>query len=170
MSDEDSRILFNSGSGQWGWLSNFSPHPIGPFPTAEHLYQAMKTTVPEEREMIRQASSPKQAKALSYKITKRPDWSEGFKIDVMLEITRRKFSRPALAMLLVQTGDKLLVHYAPWGDTYWGVDKDGKGRNWQGRILMTRRSELLNGLPREERSAGAQAVEEALRAYSPPGP
>lgn len=44
--------------------------------------------------------------------------------------------------LLVSTGDRELVHFAPWGDTYWGVGRDHQGQNHQGKILMRVRKEL----------------------------
>jgi predicted NAD-dependent protein-ADP-ribosyltransferase YbiA (DUF1768 family) len=46
---------------------------------------------------------------------------------------------------LLHTGDDYLVEYAPWGDTFWGVDKNYKGQNWLGRLLMRRRDEIMTG-------------------------
>ena len=65
------------------------------------------------------------------------------KTEIMLELTREKFRQnPDLAAKLLATGDRDLIHYAPWGDTYWGVGKDMKGLNNQGKLLMQVRNEL----------------------------
>jgi predicted NAD-dependent protein-ADP-ribosyltransferase YbiA (DUF1768 family) len=48
------------------------------------------------------------------------------------------------ARLLVETGWDYLVEYAPWGDTFWGVDRDHLGQNWLGRLIMERRAQLAD--------------------------
>ena len=152
------RILFNSYTPEWAWLSNFSPHPVGIWPTAEHAYQAAKTVVPEERKRIRSAPTPKAAKALSYKITRRACWDEPFKHGVMLGILWMKaHQHPELKAKLLATGDAELIHHAPWGDRYWGEDNDGVGFNWQGRLWMQIREELRGHEGRAPREAAEEA-------------
>ena len=49
---------------------------------------------------------------------------------------------PNLQELLLATGARPIYEYAPWGDTYWGVDATLNGRNMLGSMLMMVRSVL----------------------------
>lgn len=136
-------VRFNSYTKDWSWLSNFSPHPVKDFPTLEHAYQASKSIVPDDWEVVKRLQTPKEVKAWSYKIPfehRRHDW-EKIKEDVMYRAMKIKF-QGSLALMLKNTVGLNLVHYAPWGDTYWGVDKNGQGQNRQGILLMKLRDEL----------------------------
>ena len=54
-----------------------------------------------------------------------------------------KFSQnKPLRATLLETGEAELVHYAPWGDVYWGVNKQFQGNNLQGKLLMQLRDKL----------------------------
>lgn len=53
-----------------------------------------------------------------------------------------KFTDPELKKMLLGTFERKLIHYAPWGDTYWGVGKDMKGENVQGEMLMWVRNQI----------------------------
>ena len=67
------------------------------------------------------------------------NWND-IKLKVMRRALRHKFAAGTEAAgLLAGTGIDYLVEYAPWGDTYWGVDKDKQGQNWWGRLLMEQR-------------------------------
>jgi ribA/ribD-fused uncharacterized protein len=117
----------------------------------EHWYQAEKTTDPDIRQWIVDSPDPATAKKRgnAKKVPLRPDWGS-YKIDAMTEGLRMKFpNRANLSDLLIHTGDDYLVEFAPWGDRFWGVDKDKKGENWLGRLLMRRRDEILTGVPYE---------------------
>jgi predicted NAD-dependent protein-ADP-ribosyltransferase YbiA (DUF1768 family) len=61
---------------------------------------------------------------------------------IMLDILRAKFSVKAMAIGLLQTGDEELVNRNLFNDVYWGVNKEGKGYNKLGRLLMRVRSEI----------------------------
>lgn len=54
--------------GEWFFLSNFSPATVTfdglPYPTVEHVYQAARCARLEDREAIRRAASPSEAKRL----------------------------------------------------------------------------------------------------------
>ncbi len=79
----------------------------------------------------------------------RADW-ESVKEDVMRRALRAKFTaHPELRDLLLGTGDADLVENAP-GDYYWGVGKDGSGKNRLGALLV----ELRAALRREAEAAG----------------
>lgn len=145
-------ILFNSKTPDWSWLSNFSPHPVAYFPTAEHAYQACKSTDPKVWAEIAELSTPTAAKAAGYKLHIRSDWSD-IKIPAMRKVLRYKFKDLTLEEMLRMTGTSQLIHYAPWGDMFWGVDKTHTGSNMQGQLLMELRDRL-----RRERAQGVHVV------------
>jgi ribA/ribD-fused uncharacterized protein len=61
---------------------------------------------------------------------------------VMFEAVLTKFrTHPALARLLLDSGDRMIVENAPW-DAYWGCGVDGQGLNRLGQILMRVRALL----------------------------
>ena len=110
--------------------------------TTEHYYQAMRSPIFREREYIRMASGPAEAKKRKTEINITADWSER-KFDVMRRALAYKFApRTEAARLLQCTGIDYLVEWAPWGDIVWGVDKHGKGANHLGRMLMDQREQL----------------------------
>lgn len=133
-----------SFSGENRFLSNFYPCDMSVagvrYPTLEHAFQAEKTTVQVERDLIRSARTPGQAKALGRRATLRPDW-EAVKLDVMRELVRIKFSDKVLRAELLGTRDAKLVEGNTWNDVFWGVCR-GRGQNWLGRILMEVREEI----------------------------
>lgn len=129
---------------EYGFLSNFAYLPNGT--TVEHLYQAEKTTDPRWREMISQARTPAQAKALGSQCPKRPDWDK-VKVAVMRRLLKKKFTRTsAYGRMLLATGDRLIVEGNLWHDMFWGqcnCDRHkGNGRNELGKLLMEIRSKL----------------------------
>ena len=111
--------------------------------SSEHYYQAMRSPVAEEREYIRVAGHPAEAKRRKLEINTTLDW-EVRKFEAMQKALAYKFAPGTEAAgLLLATGIDYLVEWAPWGDTVWGVDKHGVGQNWLGRMLMTQREALL---------------------------
>jgi len=139
--------------GDRAFLSNFFPVTIfamgKEWPSSEHLYQAMKTVDPVEREAVRVLPRPATTKKFGKSITLRPDW-EQIRIEVMRDVVRAKFQQnPALAMQLVETRDDVLVEHNWWHDNFWGVcncqscQDAPKARNELGKILMAVRAELL---------------------------
>lgn len=131
--------------GLYRFLSNFYASPISyqdkSYPTAEHLYQALKTKDQGEREKIRFAVTPGEAKRKGQKIRLRSDW-ERIKDKLMFMIIRLKFlQNPKLEEYLFNTGDDLLIEGNYWHDNYWGdclcpKCKQIKGRNQLGKTLM----------------------------------
>lgn len=135
--------MINSFSGQYRFLSNFSPSQVRlhdfVYPTVEHAYQANKTNSLFDHELIRMAGTPGQAKKLGRMIKIRDDW-ELVKDDIMLYFLRKKFAEPILRDVLLATGSQELVEGNTWGDTYWGVC-NGVGQNKLGQLLMRVREE-----------------------------
>lgn len=137
--------VIDSFTGDFGFLSNFSPHPIELseriWPTAEHLFQALKTFSFAEQEAIRLQPTPGKAKRMGRKVTLAPRWDQK-RIEAMTFVVREKFDQhPAIAELLISTGDAELIEGNNWGDRFWG-QVNGEGENHLGRILMQIRKEL----------------------------
>lgn len=137
--------------GEFSFLSNFSPHTVvfakHIWPTAEHCFQAMKTTNEFERKSILHCATPGKAKRLGRKVTLREDWEamipkEPLKVMVMRMIVRAKFTQHTdIRELLIATGRAELIEGNWWNDTFWGVCR-GVGENHLGKILMQVRAEL----------------------------
>lgn len=138
------RPVIREFEGPFFFLSNFSPHPTEyagvRYRTVEHAFQAAKTHDEEARTRIREAITPRTAKALGRSVELRPDW-ENVKLGIMYRLLLRKFADPELAQKLKETGDAMLIEGNWWGETYWGVCR-GKGDNHLGRLLMKVRREL----------------------------
>ena len=130
--------------GPYAFLSNFAPHSTEyagqQYRTVEHAFQAAKTRDPEEQRRIREAITPRTAKALGRSVALREDW-EDVKLGIMYRLVKRKFEDPELAQQLRATGTAILIEGNWWGDTFWGVS-GGTGENHLGKILMRVRREL----------------------------
>ncbi|MBU1213444.1 MAG: NADAR family protein [Alphaproteobacteria bacterium] len=137
------------------FLSNFYPctiHYEGDIYTStEHAYQAAKTLLRPERDVIRNCTNPGQSKRLGRRITLRPDWEE-IKLSVMEDLLRRKFYGERLRERLLSTGDRPLIEGNTWHDNFWGdcsCPRCAKipGKNHLGKLLMQIRSELCQDAP-----------------------
>lgn len=152
---EITKIYFQSkGFPEYRFLSNFHIAPIAHngivYQTTEHFYQAKKTHDQTEFDAIVAAETPKEAKRLGglVKMTEshKAYWNN-VRDAYMLKALRLKFTQhDDLKDKLVATNDIELVEYAPWGDTYWGVNKNYQGENKLGKLLMKVREELKNEL------------------------
>ena len=110
--------------------------------STEHAYQAAKSTTYEDFLYVMNSKSPADAKKRGREIKCRPDWNKA-KFNVMYEVLKRKFDIPELKKLLVETGKEELVELNWWGDEIFGVnEKNGKGDNKLGKILMKIRKEI----------------------------
>jgi ribA/ribD-fused uncharacterized protein len=142
-------------SGRYNFLSNFYPvkivHQGITYPTVEHYYVALKIKNDQQlngryislidcRELISKISTPAKAKQFGNSLKLRKDWDQ-VKIDVMLWGIREKFKDKDLQVLLLLTGDQILVVTNWWGDKFWGVS-GGEGENNLGKILMKVRDEI----------------------------
>ena len=101
-----------SFKGEHDFLSNFYPCRVAvdgrEAPTVEHAFQAAKTRVPEEQELVLAAPTPAGAKQRGRKVRLRPDWNTA-RLEVMEGLLRQKFAPGAeLARRLLATGDALL--------------------------------------------------------------
>lgn len=132
--------------GEYRFLSNFSPSLLVidglSYPTVEHAFQALKTENPTEREIVRTARTPGQAKKLGRRVTLRSDWNTA-RVGVMKMLLEKKFSDKVLRAELLATGEAELIEGNYWNDTFWGVCR-GRGENWLGKLLMEIRSSFRN--------------------------
>lgn len=138
-------MKIDSFSGKYRWLSNFHECEVVldgvVYPSTEAAYQAAKTLDLKQREEIRLAAKPGDAKKLGRKVTMRPDW-ETAKVGVMEDLCRQKFTKYSdLKDKLLETGDDELIEGNHWNDRFWGVCK-GVGLNHLGKILMKIRADL----------------------------
>jgi hypothetical protein len=142
------KIFFWSEKDKYGCFSNFFEGPFEidgkMWPTTEHYFAAMKTQDETQREDIRKAATPLDAKRMGRVVTLRPDW-EDVKYEVMLDALMAKFGNyPKLKEVLLSTGDALIYEDSPY-DKVWGTGEKGgvgKGQNLLGKALMHTRQEL----------------------------
>ena len=165
---EDGRILFfERDRAQFGFLSNFHDAAIEldgeTWRSTEFYYQAQKSDDAEYRDAIRNAKSPGHAKGLasdplrSKKAGKRswfcgrpekmrPDWGD-VKLSIMQRALVAKFGQNEdLKATLSATGDAEIVEDSNFDD-FWGIGRDGNGKNSLGRLLMQIREELRRDEP-----------------------
>lgn len=143
--------MIKSFQGKYRFLSNFCYCLIRSrghnWRTAEHLFQAMKTTKGFVQEEIRKTQYPADAKMLGNLVKLRPDWKD-IKLLMMKKILRMKFTQSSkLQGRLIATGNEELVEGNQWHDNFWGdcyCDKCKNiiGLNWLGKLLMEVRKEL----------------------------
>lgn len=156
------RILFYSDKDR---LSNFYPYRITihdprigaslTFPTSEHFFQWQKFNYPgaskaslRHAALIRNASTPAEAKRLGGKRASkssdpvmRSDWDE-YRIYAMEVTVAHKFCNlDSMTDYLLGTDDAELLENSP-RDSFWGIGKNGKGKNMLGKILMELRDKL----------------------------
>lgn len=156
-------IFFTKEHPVYGCFSNFSPHSIEfktslhihdsnvrVFPTSEHAYQAAKIKNYQDYLKVCKANTPGEAKKLARNFKMHSNWDD-IKNEIMLCIVYEKFKQNKdIQKILLDTGGRELVEYCPWGDTYWGVDKNHKGQNNLGKILMEVREILQEEAEAEE--------------------
>jgi len=147
MQSTGSVIRFYREGDAYGFLSNFSPHPIvvdgTPWPTSEHYFQAQKFSDQAHVAAIQRAQTPSEAKRLGQTRSAplRPDW-EAVKDDIMYKCLRAKFTQhPELRKELLASGEAKIVEHTA-NDRYWGDGGDGSGKNALGILLMRLREEL----------------------------
>jgi ribA/ribD-fused uncharacterized protein len=134
-------------TGKYRFLSNFFPisiyHMDVFFTSAEHAYQAAKSSSKQAREHIAALETPAMAKQYGRHILIRPRWEEE-KLMVMEDILRLKFQRNHIMLrrMLAETNPLEIVEDNHWGDRFWGSCM-GYGENHLGKLLMKIRAEVL---------------------------
>jgi ribA/ribD-fused uncharacterized protein len=139
-------IKFWGMHGKWGFLSNFYEFPMVVsgkiYRTNEHYFQSQKFAGTEYEEYIRLLHAPaetaREGKRRDFPL--RPDWEQA-KEEIMLTGLRAKFREAGMCHKLLSTGDATLIEDSPY-DYYWGVGRNGTGKNRLGILLMQVREEL----------------------------
>lgn len=147
LAGDSEKIFFHNINRPYGYLSNFSNHPIyckgKIWNTVEHFYQAQKFKEPELKEEIRLAPTPMKAKMIAHanKELMMENWDE-LKNKVMYDGLYAKFTQhPDIQKKLTETDDKILCEHTST-DSYWGDGGDGTGKNILGELLMDIREKL----------------------------
>ena len=139
--------------GEYFYLSNFfrcefEVAGLGNVRSAEHAYNAFKTTDDVSRRWVLEAETPAEAKRRGRSLGLSDDWLTGGRVNAMLTVVAHKFSDPVLQARLRDTGNAVLIegnthHDDFWGDcTCGGSDCGDPGRNMLGEILMATRTRL----------------------------
>ncbi len=102
------------------------------YPSAEHLYQALKTYDTRDREHIRLAATPLDAKRLGRTVLQQPDFD---RVRAMKSVLALKFADPGLTVLLLNTEGEHLVENTH--DPFWGGASGGE--NVLGQLLEEER-------------------------------
>lgn len=145
-------IYFYHKDAPYYEFTNFYSHPIRfngfTYPTAEHLFQAMKfmSTKPALSERIRRLPTPREALELAtrHRHEQRADWFQ-VNTQAMDAVLASKFGHGSqLASILLETGQREIYEDSPV-DSFWGIGKDRQGRNELGKALMRRRAQLRSG-------------------------
>lgn len=158
MSDEENkRILFQSkGAPEFRFLSNFHLCEIKDvfdkkYHSVEHMYQCLKANNEEDWNKVYASRTPADARKNGQSLTLSPRWHDDK--DTFMEMcVLMKFSQNKdLQEMLLATDGFELVEFAPWDKqgSYWGVNKEGKGENKLGQILMTVRARLKEAKERD---------------------
>lgn len=116
------------------------------WPTLEHAYQAAKFEDAILIEKIRLARTPYEAKTIArkeeYVHKVYGDWPTR-KVAIMKELINEKIAQHQIVRdLLIATGERGLIENSPF-DSFWGVGKDGNGKNMTGVLWMECRTELF---------------------------
>lgn len=142
-------ILFYNIDEPFGFLSNFSDHPILCkgiiWKTTEHYFQAQKFSNRSLEEKIRLSNSPMSAKniAKEYRSQRLSEWDR-VKNDIMYKALYAKFTQhPDLRSKLLLTGNAEIREHTS-NDFYWADGGDSSGKNILGKLLMKLRGGLAN--------------------------
>ena len=143
-------MAIESFFGDYRFLSNFWPCQIEyeglVYPSVENAYQASKTIDKSLRETFVTMTSGK-AKRAGRDIERNDQTFRGLlewkriKLEVMRELTFKKYQNPELAKLLLDTGEQELIEGNDWGDVFYGMC-NGVGQNHLGKIIMEVRTSL----------------------------
>lgn len=128
-------------------FDNFSAHQIEiwgrMFPTVEHAFQWKKFEVsnPDVSAQIIAAKSPWAVKQISSTAAnRRPDWDD-VKVGIMEELLRAKVAQHEdVRNMLLESRQKNIIENSPVDD-FWGIGRDGSGKNMVGVLLMKIRDE-----------------------------
>lgn len=142
-------------TGAHAFLDNDAPVPnkLMHGSSAEHLYQAFKTEILEERLLVLSGRTPEEAREFGMQVTLHQDWDE-HKLWAMQAVLAVKFGEVSLREQLLATGTALLSYGNDHCDIFWGACwcpvhrastgvAVARGQNMLGTLLMQLRQRLL---------------------------
>lgn len=137
--------MITSFEGKYSFLSNFyacqTEYHNVKYPTSEHAYQAAKTSNPIQREAIKKADTPDDAKRMGRRVEIKSNWDE-IKDKVMYEIVSNKFKNKRMQAKLLATENEQLVEGNYWGSCTCPKCLQKPKENKLSKILMRVREEL----------------------------
>ena len=117
-------------------------------PTAEHLYQALRTTDPEVQGLILKEPNPFKAKRMvAYQYPAMPIW-DSVRVEAMRYTLRVKWMQSDRFRNVLEETESLPIVERSFNNNFWGAipRKDGSGtligENTLGNLLMELRSEV----------------------------
>ena len=162
----DQKVVFSNSityfntTKKYKWLGNFNiAEPFiyknREYATVEHAFQSQKNTDPDFQDLFTKNTDtyigdlPNIAKKSTNKTNMKKmkkklvdDWDDQ-KLTVMEDIIREYYnSNKELKQKLIKTGENELIYKGVGVDAFWGLDKDNKGENNHGKILMKLRGEF----------------------------
>ncbi|WP_406393656.1 NADAR family protein [Streptomyces sp. NBC_00887] len=128
-------------------LRNEFPAPVvfagETYSSVLHGYWALSAADASEHDQIRDAPSGREAQDRGGRAERRADWP-GIRLAVMGGLMEAKFTQhPDLAEILLSTGDSVISCTGHSDSPFWRDARDGRGRNWVGRLLELIRSGLV---------------------------
>eukprot|EP00756_Hemistasia_phaeocysticola_P061525 Hpha_TRINITY_DN4997_c0_g1::TRINITY_DN4997_c0_g1_i1::g.51443::m.51443 len=146
-SPNEKPIRFYGFAGQYGQLCSFWPAPFEAagytWPSLEHYFQGMKFEDDDIIEMIINASSPEEARAIGRDPANklRENW-DAIRIQIMYKGLLAKHTQVSSCKnILLGTGHRKLV-FADLGDEFWGIGSSSRGKNMMGLLLMRVREDV----------------------------
>ena len=142
---EKPALFYGHKSGAFCSFSNFFPAPFKLdgkiWPTSEHYFMAQKTLDPIEKERIRKAKTPYEAKRMGRQVKLIQNWDTK-KYNVMLKALYAKFTQNEhICKILLSTGNRPIHENCK--DPWWGGGPSfPAGRDLLGKALIEIRSQI----------------------------
>jgi len=140
----DDKII-NGFCNEYQFLSNYYPSKLIKngltFNSVEAAYQASKFNIKFQKLFTN--LSPDDSKMLSKSLDYDEKAFSKISVEIMWQLLVAKFSDPTMKQKLKATGNRQLVEFNTWGDTFWGqCFENGEitGKNTLGKLLMDIRS------------------------------
>lgn len=134
-------ITFRKVSGEYGWLSNMSPHKVQGFKTAEACFQAMRFTELDVIDKIHACNSPMGAKMCAKKYADRmvvePRGLQD-RINMKFTLMCKLRDNPTLKDALLALGPCVIIEDVTArpneSGLFWGMKKTDAG--WEGQNVL----------------------------------
>ncbi len=146
-------VVFRKVSGEYGWLSNMSPHKVQGFKTAEALFQSLRFDDLDVIDKIRACNSPMAAKMCAKKyVDKMVVGPRGLKDRINMKFTLmcKVEENPDLKTALLALGPCVIIEDVTArpneSGLFWGMKKTDagwEGQNQLGKMWMDLHNSLM---------------------------